>query len=498
MKKWLLPVILMSSLSLTVNACSPDDAPSGTETPIPTPRPEPNPNPDDLTPQPGGNNRALVVYFSCTNTTKEVSEQIASLTGSSMYRIEPEAPYTSADLDYNDSSSRANREQNDPSARPAIANSLEGLSDYDVIFLGYPIWWGKAPKIIFTFLESHDFAGKIIVPFCTSHSSGIGSSDTELHASASQATWKQGRRFGGNTSGNDVVGWIESLDLNFNANADVGSFDLAAGVNGKVPTVWLSSGYDMPILGLGTYSLRGDICVNSVKSALARGFRKFDTASIYGNEEEVGQGVRESGVPREEIFVATKLYPNQYADAEEAIEECLRKLGIGYIDLMLLHHPGRNDVTAYQAMERAVAAGKIRSLGLSNYYVEEMSAFLTKVAIKPVLVQNEIHPYYQENDVIPYMHEQGIVVEAWYPFGGRGHTAEMFADETISSIAKAHGKSPAQVILRWDLQKGVAVIPGSSDPDHIQENISVFDFELTDEEMAAINALDRNEKHDWY
>ena len=165
---------------------------------------------------------------------------------------------------------------------------------------------------------------------------------------------------------------------------------------------------------------------------------------------------------------------------------------------MLLHHPGTNDVAAYKAMERAVAQGKIRSLGLSNYYVEEMSEFLPQISIKPVLVQNEIHPYYQENDVIPYMHRQGIIVEAWYPFGGRGHTSEMFADATIRRIAQAHGKSSAQVILRWDLQKGVVVIPGSSNPDHIQENISVFDFELTDEEMAAINALDRGEKHDWY
>ena len=490
--------MLMSGLTLTTSACSPSDDPVQSETPAPDPEPDPDPSPDNPTPEPGTDGRALVVYFSCTNTTKGVAEHIASVTESGMFRIEPEEPYTSADLDYNNSSSRANREQNDPSARPAIAGSLENLSDYDIVFLGYPIWWGKAPKIIFTFLESYNFAGKTIVPFCTSHSSGIGSSDTDLHALAAQATWMQGRRFGGNASESDVREWIESLNLNLGSNTDVSSFNLSAGVNGKAPTVRLSSGYDMPILGLGTYSLHGDVCKNSVKAALASGFRKFDTASIYGNEEEIGEAIRESDVPREEIFVATKLYPNQYANPEAAIEECLEKLNIGYIDLMLLHHPGTNDVAAYKAMERAVAQGKIRSLGLSNYYVEEMSEFLPQVSIKPVLVQNEIHPYYQENDVIPYMHRQGIVVEAWYPFGGRGHTSEMFADATISRIAQAHGKSSAQVILRWDLQKGVVVIPGSSNPDHIQENISVFDFELTDEEMAAINALDRGEKHDWY
>lgn len=277
-----------------------------------------------------------------------------------------------------------------------------------------------------------------------------------------------------------------------------GLFDLSEGENGNAPTIKLSSGYDMPIVGLGTYSLSGDVCVNSVVSAIKNGFRKFDTAYMYHNEEEVGEGVRQSGIPREEVFVATKLYPNQFADAENAIDMALEKLDIGYIDLMLLHHPGANDVAAYKAMERAVAAGKIRSIGLSNYYIREMSAFLQQVTIKPVLVQNEIHPYYQDTEVINYMHRQGIVVEAWYPLGGRGHTAALFGDPVIAGIAEAHGKSPAQVILRWDLQCGVVVIPGSSNPAHQLENISIFDFELSDDEMNRIHALNRDEKHDWY
>ena len=173
-------------------------------------------------------------------------------------------------------------------------------------------------------------------------------------------------------------------------------------------------------------------------------------------------------------------------------------MDIGYIDMMLLHHPGSGDVEAYQAMEQAVADGKIRSIGLSNWYVEELEEFLPQVSITPALVQNEIHPYYQENDVIPYIQEKGIVVQGWYPFGGRGHTAELLGDETIVSIAQAHGVSSAQVILRWNLQKGVVVIPGSSDPEHIRENLDLFGFELTAEEMEQMNTLDRNEKHDWY
>lgn len=279
---------------------------------------------------------------------------------------------------------------------------------------------------------------------------------------------------------------------------DTGIFELSNGENGNPPVITLSSGYEMPIVGLGTYSLHGDVCVNAILSAIELGYRKFDTASFYSNEEEVGEAVRRSGVAREELFVCTKLYPNQYADAENAIEESLRKLNIGYIDLMLLHHPGTHDVEAYKAMERAVKSGKIRSIGVSNYYIREMTDFLPQVNIKPVLVQNEIHPYYQEKEVIAFMQKNGIVVEGWYPLGGRGYTAAMLGNETTSRIAKAHGKSSAQVILRWDLQNDVVVIPGSSNPDHQKENISLFDFELTKDEMNKINALDRNEKHDWY
>lgn len=165
---------------------------------------------------------------------------------------------------------------------------------------------------------------------------------------------------------------------------------------------------------------------------------------------------------------------------------------------MLLHHPGKGDVEAYKAMERAIEDGKIRSIGLSNWYKKELEEFLPQVTIIPALVQNEIHPYYQENDVIPYIQNLGIVVQGWYPLGGRGYTKELLNDRVISKIAETHGKSSAQVILRWNLQKGVIVIPGSSNPDHIQENTELYDFELSDKEMKQINNLDRNEKHDWY
>ena len=263
-------------------------------------------------------------------------------------------------------------------------------------------------------------------------------------------------------------------------------------------TVLLNSGYKIPLNGIGTYSLTGDVCYNSIRSALDSGVRLIDTAYMYNNEEEVGRAIRDSNVPREEIFVITKIYPTQYDNPEQAIEMALEKLDIGYIDMMLLHHPGEGDVEAYKAMEKYVEQGKIRSLGLSNWYVEELEEFLPQVDIMPALVQNEIHPYYQENDVIPYIQSLGIVVQGWYPFGGRGHTSELLNDEVIVDIAKNHNVSAAQVILRWNLQKGVVVIPGSSNPEHIKENTELYYFELTIDEMNRINALDRNEKHDWY
>lgn len=447
-------------------------------------------------PPPTSASNILAAYFSCTNTTEAVAKHIQAETKGTLYEIDPEIPYTADDLKYY-TGGRADKEQADPSARPAISGSVENMDKYDVIFLGYPIWHGEAPRIISTFLESYDFSEKTIVPFCTSHSSGIGSSDRNLHSLAPDAEWVSGRRFSSGTSRKTVAEWIESLNIKL--TPDVAAFDLESGENGRAPTVTLNSGYEMPVLGIGTYSLHGETCVNAVRSALESGVRLIDTAYMYGNEKEVGQAVRESGIPREEIFVITKIYPgSQFSDPEKAIQDALDALDIEYIDMMLLHHPGANDVKAYKAIEKFVEQGKIGSIGLSNWYIEEIDDFISQVSKMPALVQNEIHPYYQEQAVVPYMHNLGIVMQAWYPFGGRGHTGEIFNNATIAGIAKAHSVSAAQVILRWHLQRGVVAIPGSSNPDHIRENISVFRFSLSDEEMSAIAALDRNEKHDWY
>ncbi|MDE5545403.1 MAG: aldo/keto reductase [Malacoplasma sp.] len=279
---------------------------------------------------------------------------------------------------------------------------------------------------------------------------------------------------------------------------NVSNFNLKKEGN-KIPTVKLNSGYFIPVIGLGTYGLSSNVCVESVKYAISKGCFLFDTAHIYNNEIEVGKAIKESNVEREKIFVITKIYPGeQFLNPEKAIEESLNKLNIGYIDMMLLHHPGSNDVKAYRTIEKFVKLGKIKSIGLSNWYIEEIDNFISQINILPSLIQNEIHPYYQEQKVVPYMQKLGIVMQGWYPFGGREHIKTLLTDNTLLEIAKNHNVTTAQVILRWNLQRGIIAIPSSSNQQHILENLSVFNFELSESEMKKIALLDRNQKYDWY
>lgn len=438
--------------------------------------------------------KILVVYFSATGNTRPIAEYIAEYVSGDIYEIVPMIPYTDEDLDYTDSSSRTSVEKNDSGARPEIKGELPDMSGYTTIFIGYPIWNGQAPRIISTFIEKVNLSGKTIIPFCTSHSSGIGSSDVNLHSMAENSNWIEGKRFEIGANPSEIEEWIDGLNIDKVEKTSMSS--------GLAPTVELNSGYEMPILGLGTYSLEDEECVDSVYCAIQNGYRSIDTAYMYHNEEAVGEAVRKAIddglVTREEMFITTKLYPSQYSNPEQAIEQALERLDIEYIDLMLLHHPGTGDVDAYKAIEKYIAEGKIRSVGLSNWYIEELDEFLPNVDITPAIVQNEIHPYYQEQEVVLYIQSKGIVAEGWYPLGGRGHQKELLADPVLKEIAENHDKTVAQVILRWNVQRNVIAIPGSSNPDHIAENINIFDFELTDEEMEKIALLERNEKHDWY
>lgn len=278
------------------------------------------------------------------------------------------------------------------------------------------------------------------------------------------------------------------------AAGEAGVFDLEQG------TVLLNSGYEMPILGIGCFRLSQEEAENSVYWALRDGYRLIDTARIYGNEAGVGRGIQraidEGFVTREEIFVTTKMWTDDYDDGAAAVDASLDRLGLDYIDLMILHHSQpENDVEAYQAMEQAVADGKLRSIGLSNYYEpEDFDRLVNATTIVPALIQNETHPSHQSMEMKGHIARYGTVMESWFPLGGRGNTQTLFNDETISSIAEAHGKTSAQVILRWHLQAGNIAIPGSGNEAHIQENFEIFDFELSEEEMQRMTDIDKDQR----
>ena len=267
----------------------------------------------------------------------------------------------------------------------------------------------------------------------------------------------------------------------------------------KVPYVTLNSGYKMPMLGLGTWTQDNDTAEESVYTAIREGCRLIDTARYYGNESGVGKGVRraigEGIITRGDIFITTKIMPGNYSDPDSAIDDSINALGLGYIDLMLIHQPGYNDEGVYEALERGVTSGKIRSIGISNYYTPSDFERITRNAkIIPAVVQNENHIYYQNTELQKYLSRYGTIIESWYPFGGRGNTQELFGNESIKRIAQSHGKTPAQIILRWHIQAGYVTIPGSKNPSHIRENMNIFDFALTDSEMEIIRGLDRQQR----
>ena len=263
-------------------------------------------------------------------------------------------------------------------------------------------------------------------------------------------------------------------------------------------TVLLNNGIKMPILGIGTFKLSVQEAENSVYWALRDGYRLIDTAQMYRNETGVGRGIQrainEGFVTREEIFVTTKIWISDYPNADAAVNRSLESLGLDYIDLMILHfsHPA-DDVDAYHALEGAVQDGRIRCIGLSNYYEpEDFDRVIFQTSILPVILQNETHPYHQSGLMKEHIAQYGTVIESWFPLGGRGNTQTLFNDETISGLALKHGKSSAQIILRWHLQSGNIAIPGSSNESHILENWQIFDFELSEEEMNAIAGLEQD------
>lgn len=254
----------------------------------------------------------------------------------------------------------------------------------------------------------------------------------------------------------------------------------------------LNNGIKMPMAGIGTFLLTPDEAEASVLSALQCGYRLIDTANAYVNEKAVGRAMRKSGISRDEIFLETKLWPSFY-EQEDAVEKTLQRLETDYIDLLLIHQPVGNYVAGYRLMEKAYKEGKVRAIGLSNFTPEQVQEILDICEVKPAVLQTEVHPYSQEKELKAFLDKEGIVIQAWYPLG-HGDKA-LIQEPLFTEFGKKYGKSNAQIILRWHIQAGNIVIPGSKNPAHIKDNFNLFDFALTDDEMAKITALDKQKRY---
>ena len=254
----------------------------------------------------------------------------------------------------------------------------------------------------------------------------------------------------------------------------------------------LNNNVKMPMAGIGTFLLTPDEAESACLSALQDGYRLIDTANAYCNEKAVGRAMKKSGLPREEIFLETKLWPSFYEQAD-AVDKTLERLDTDYIDLLLLHQPAGNYVAGYRLMEQAHKEGKVRAIGLSNFNKAQIEEILAICEVKPAVLQTEVHPYNQELELKAFLQENGMVAQAWYPLG---HGDKALLQELLfARLGEKYGKSAAQIILRWHMQDGSIVIPGSKDPDHIKANFDLFDFALTDEEMAQIAALNKNARY---
>lgn len=256
--------------------------------------------------------------------------------------------------------------------------------------------------------------------------------------------------------------------------------------------ITLNDGNKMPAIGLGTFMMKPADAEEAVYQAIKAGYRLIDTANAYMNERAVGRGIRKSGIAREDIFIESKLWPTVYTK-ETAVDEMLERLGVEYVDLLLIHQPAGDYIAGYRAMEKAVKEGKAKSIGLSNFEGEPLEEIMKVCEIKPAVIQVEAHPYYPQNELKARIAADDIHIQAWYPLG---HGDKSLIEEPVfAELGAKYGKSPAQIILRWHVQTGNIVIPGSKNPAHIADNANIFDFELTDDEVARIAAVDKNQRY---
>lgn len=257
--------------------------------------------------------------------------------------------------------------------------------------------------------------------------------------------------------------------------------------------ITLSNGVTMPQLGYGVYQVTPEECERCVLDALKAGYRSIDTAQAYFNEEQVGSAIKKSGIPREEIFLTTKVWIEHYGyeETKASVLESMSKLQTDYLDLCLLHQPFSDYYGAWRALEELYEERKIRAIGVSNFYPDRLVDIASFARIRPMINQVETHPFNQQKKAKEYMDKYSVQLEAWAPFGeGRGG---LFQNETLKTIGAKHGKTAAQVMLRWHLQRGVVVIPKSTHMERMEENFNVFDFTLSEEDMALIAAMDKEE-----
>lgn len=256
--------------------------------------------------------------------------------------------------------------------------------------------------------------------------------------------------------------------------------------------VTLNNGIKMPMAGIGTFLLSPDEAEASVLAALEYGYRLIDTANAYMNEKAVGRAMKHSGVAREDIFLETKIWPCFYEE-NDAIDKTLERLDTDYIDLLLIHQPAGNYVAGYRQMEKAYKEGKVKAIGLSNFNEDQIKEILDICEVTPQILQTEVHPYSQEKALKAFLDKEGIVIQAWYPLGHGDKT--LIEEPLFAEFGTKYGKSSAQIILRWHIQDGNIVIPGSKNPDHIKDNFDIFDFALTDVEMEQIAAMDKQKRY---
>lgn len=255
----------------------------------------------------------------------------------------------------------------------------------------------------------------------------------------------------------------------------------------------LNNGVRMPVEGLGTFLMSPAEAEAASLAALENGYEHIDTANAYMNEKAVGRAIAKSGIARDKLFVSTKLWPSVYEAGDTAIDSTLARLGLDYVDMLILHQPVGNYLVAWKTMEKAYKDGKVRALGLSNFGQERIAEVIEAAEVKPQLVTEECHPYFAQTELRTFLGQYGIVLEAWYPLG---HGDKGLQEEPVfMKLAAKYGKTPAQVILRWHVQMGTSVIPGSKNPAHIIDNANIFDFELTADEMTEIAHLDGTKKY---